>query len=250
MAETQTLTRAERSARNRAAWARRNARMDAQAKAAQEQGRADKAARREANRAAWWRMRHGVIAPGQEVKADDLPHVSARSVERVDGDVWDVKTTSDRPVRVQRSYEVIDGRTGEQTNERVRYASTAEHFRRANLDNKNARWIVFLETGHDKRGFRSMAPYLMRNCDGKPYILFGSAYLDSYSCAPCDPFGYDSDIWHALQNGSAAMLSDQGKAELLYACKTEQKRLEKRINAYLKRYGTSKIHVWTYWTEA
>lgn len=137
-----------------------------------------------------------------------------------------------------------------QTNERVRYASTAEHFRRANLDNKNARWIVFLETGHDKRGFRSMAPYLMRNCDGKPYILFGSAYLDSYSCAPCDPFGYDSDIWHALQNGSAAMLSDQGKAELLYACKTEQKRLEKRINAYLKRYGTSKIHVWTYWTEA
>lgn len=83
MAETQTLTRAERSARNRAAWARRNARMDAQAKAAQEQGRADRAARREANRAAWWRMRHGVIAPGQEVKADDLPHMSARSVERI-----------------------------------------------------------------------------------------------------------------------------------------------------------------------
>lgn len=136
------------------------------------------------------------------------------------------------------------------TRESVRYAKTAEHFRRTNLENRTARWIGYLETGRDELGMKDMAPYLMRDWKNRPYILFGNAHLEAYKNSPSDPYGFDADIWNDLQNGTAYKLSETGKAELLAACKAEQKRLEKRVNAYLKRYGTSKIHVWTYWTEA
>lgn len=30
----------------------------------------------------------------------------------------------------------------------------------------------------------------------------------------------------------------------------EEKKFEKRLNTYLKRYGTSKLHTWSYWVDA
>lgn len=87
---SETLTRAERSKRNREAWRKRNERMEAEARRHQLDRRAEKAAARERNRAAWWRQRYGVLAPGQEETADDLPDIPAESVERVQSDVWHV----------------------------------------------------------------------------------------------------------------------------------------------------------------
>ena len=82
------LTRAERSKRNREEWRKRNERMDAEARRHQLERRAEKAEARERNRAAWWRMRHGVVAPGHEAGADDLPDLPASSVERTAPEFW------------------------------------------------------------------------------------------------------------------------------------------------------------------
>lgn len=44
--------------------------------------------------------------------------------------------------------------------------------------------------------------------------------------------------------------TDEEKALILEGLKFGRKMFEKRLDAYLKRYGTSKIHTWTYWADA
>lgn len=45
-------------------------------------------------------------------------------------------------------------------------------------------------------------------------------------------------------------LSDSDKELIIEAYKVELERFEKRLNTYLKRYGTSKLHTWSYWQDA
>jgi hypothetical protein len=45
------------------------------------------------------------------------------------------------------------------------------------------------------------------------------------------------------------MTSEQ-RAEIIKALEWSRGEFEKRLNTYLKRYGTSKIHTWTYWADA
>lgn len=100
------LTREQQREQNRREWRERAARQDAEARRHQEERRAEKAARRERNRGAWWRMRYGVMAPGQEAGADDLPEVPARSVERVAPDEWHVTGRDMRGYMVERVHRV------------------------------------------------------------------------------------------------------------------------------------------------
>ena len=44
-------------------------------------------------------------------------------------------------------------------------------------------------------------------------------------------------------------LSDTDRKTILAAYKEELKKLEKRIDTYLKRYGLSKVRSWTYWRD-
>lgn len=37
---------------------------------------------------------------------------------------------------------------------------------------------------------------------------------------------------------------------ILAGVRSEREKFEKRLNTYLKRYGTSKLHTWTYWADA
>lgn len=50
-----------------------------------------------------------------------------------------------------------------------------------------------------------------------------------------------------LQNWETVMMNDTDRARLLEACKLQRAKFEKRLHAYLKRYGLSKIKKWTYW---
>lgn len=50
-----------------------------------------------------------------------------------------------------------------------------------------------------------------------------------------------------LQNWKTVMMNDTDRARLLEACKLQRAKFEKRLHAYLKRYGVSKIKKWTYW---
>lgn len=44
-------------------------------------------------------------------------------------------------------------------------------------------------------------------------------------------------------------LSDADRQTIITAYETERKEFEKRLDAYLKRYGTSKLKTWTYWED-
>ena len=51
-------------------------------------------------------------------------------------------------------------------------------------------------------------------------------------------------------NATDIEMSQEVRAELLKAYKASLAMFEKRLHTYLKRYGTSKIHTWTYWADA
>lgn len=131
------------------------------------------------------------------------------------------------------------------TNARVEYASTKDNFFRVNLDNKCGRWIKFLENGKDE-WFHPLSPYLVES-SYRNYITFSTPNISEVS-GHLDP--EERDLCDRVNAGTAHELTDQGRAELLAACKREQARLTKRLNTWWKRYGADYLHVWTYWTEA
>ena len=45
-------------------------------------------------------------------------------------------------------------------------------------------------------------------------------------------------------------LSDEDKKLVIEAHEIELQKFEKRLNTYLKRFGTSKLYTWSYWLDA
>jgi hypothetical protein len=56
-----------------------------------------------------------------------------------------------------------------------------------------------------------------------------------------------SDHW---DDDKKTLCTDDEKALILRGLKWGREMFEKRLDAYLKRYGTSKLHTWTYWADA
>ena len=56
-----------------------------------------------------------------------------------------------------------------------------------------------------------------------------------------------SDHW---DDDKKILCTDEEKALILKGLKFGREMFEKRLDAYLKRYGTSKLHTWTYWADA
>ncbi len=50
--------------------------------------------------------------------------------------------------------------------------------------------------------------------------------------------------------GKYEKMTDADRMAILAGMKREREKFDKRLQAYLKRYGTSKIHTWTYWADA
>jgi hypothetical protein len=44
-------------------------------------------------------------------------------------------------------------------------------------------------------------------------------------------------------------MSDNEIKQAIAILKEERAKFEKRLHTYLKRYGTSKLHTWTYWAD-
>lgn len=58
------------------------------------------------------------------------------------------------------------------------------------------------------------------------------------------------DYWHFREREEHVVLTPEQRAEVLKALQWSRGEFEKRLNTYLKRYGVSKIHTWTYWADA
>lgn len=60
---------------------------------------------------------------------------------------------------------------------------------------------------------------------------------------------FASKDYHYQREGDAP-LKDEQRAELIKALQWSRTQFEKRLQTYLKRYGVSKLHTWTYWRDA
>ena len=99
------MTRKERRELNRARHERERAKLERKWAAEAEAKREEKRRRREQNRAAWWAMRYGVVAPhGSE--PDVMPACSASSIEEADAGEWHVIGEDGRGYLVERKYTV------------------------------------------------------------------------------------------------------------------------------------------------
>lgn len=58
------------------------------------------------------------------------------------------------------------------------------------------------------------------------------------------------DYWHFREREEHVKLTPEQRAEIIKALQWSRGEFEKRLNTYLKRYGVSKIHTWTYWADA
>lgn len=113
----QQMTRAERSALNRAEHARKRQQLEAEWREAEQQKREQKRLQREANRAAWW-ARYGMVSPSiedadpfedlrDEPEADPITEAFAASeVEQPSADEWRITGKDGHGYEVQRNYRV------------------------------------------------------------------------------------------------------------------------------------------------
>ena len=60
---------------------------------------------------------------------------------------------------------------------------------------------------------------------------------------------YSADYWDAVREGWRQLTDEERKA-VAAALRFVRDGFEKRLHAYLKRYGVSKIHTWSYWANA
>lgn len=83
-----------------------------------------------------------------------------------------------------------------------------------------------------------------------------------------DKHTQDKRVWYKIHDGARLELrfyelgfrdneacgwklcTDEEKSVILKGLKFGRDMLEKRLNTYLKKYGVSKIHTWTYWADA
>lgn len=122
--------------------------------------------------------------------------------------------------------------------------SLAQYFKTKNL------------ADYDKRigGLQSLEHW---SCGDDYYGLTWYIVRESYSgeTAPLNLYAYralrDSFV---RDNPSicdkAVKMTDADRVTILQGLQRQREKFEKRLDTYLKRYGVSKIHTWTYWADA
>lgn len=78
----------------------------------------------------------------------------------------------------------------------------------------------------------------------KLFVRCGDKYDSQRFYMRRPPFEWDTP------DGGEREITAEEKAAILAGLRWGRAQFEKRLNAYLKRYGVSKIHTWTYWADA
>ena len=97
----------------------------------------------------------------------------------------------------------------------------------------------------------------LENWEGEYYGLTWYIQRENYSgqTEPLNLFRYhafrecDVNEHPSMYEGAEKMTETDRKA-IVKALQHERDKFEKRLDAYLKRYGISKLHTWTYWADA
>lgn len=62
-------------------------------------------------------------------------------------------------------------------------------------------------------------------------------------------YDVEHETWR-YEPGTYEKMCDEDRLAILEGLKREREKFDKRLQTYLKRYGTSKIRTWTYWADA
>lgn len=92
---------------------------------------------------------------------------------------------------------------------------------------------------HTDRGHRLYIQRLSYTSETAPLNLWKYIALDEW----------DVQAHPSFYPGIEPMTEDDRK-KILAGLRSERDKFEKRLQTYLKRYGTSKLHTWTYWADA
>ena len=78
-------------------------------------------------------------------------------------------------------------------------------------------------------------------CETAPLRLWQARAWSAYDV--------EHETWR-YEPGTYEKMCDEDRLAILEGLKREREKFKKRLQAYLKRYGTSKIRTWTYWADA
>jgi hypothetical protein len=88
--------------------------------------------------------------------------------------------------------------------------------------------------------------------DGMTWYIVRAFYCGE--SAPLNIYGFKAIREWDLQEhpdwySNAEKMTDADRHTILAGMKREREKFEKRLHTYLKRYGVSKLHTWTYWMD-
>lgn len=116
------------------------------------------------------------------------------------------------------------------------YAKTSEQY----FIDENMRYTYF------DREMAYLTNYINGGAGQTPYI-YGAYWDTGYNCKLRNVRFY---AYHETAPSDGKVLSADDAKVLLEAYKSAKAKFEKRLRTYLKRYGLSKVHSWTYWRDA
>ena len=119
--------------------------------------------------------------------------------------------------------------------EREAFVSSATAFKDANLQSIDKE-LRQLKEGKDSFWGCDVYPVLVRReyCRQTAEInVFDIRWLRAYE----------------MVDRNLQPMSEEDKAIVIEALTAEREKFSKRLDTYLKRYGTSKLHTWTYWRD-
>ena len=136
-----------------------------------------------------------------------------------------------------------DSESFDNANKMAEYASKSEEY----FLNENLKYfdtaIEQIETGKFDN-FRRANISIHR-------AVYGDTPLNIWEYNICDDWSYERNKEDGERYGAEyQIVNDTDKAAILAAVKHERAKFEKRLNSYLKRYGTSKLVTWSYWRDA
>ena len=73
--------------------------------------------------------------------------------------------------------------------------------------------------------------------------------LNLYDFHALREYDVNNEPWR-YKPGTYEKMTEADRLTILAGMRRERDKFEKRLQTYLKRYGTSKIHTWTYWADA
>lgn len=85
-----------------------------------------------------------------------------------------------------------------------------------------------------------------------PILVYGAYCTQTSDCKLAHiefVNAFHEDYWGHKPNGTWRDLTDEEIAALRTIMQDEITKFEKRLKTYLKRYGMSKCHFWTYWAD-